>query len=109
MSPVAVPHMCIHEDIYEGFHIPAGEMLFWDCMTIGLRATYLQNQDNYNWQRLARSTSFLRVNTNAVLSRAILHDKDMYPEAMPFQPERFLKQEGKELPTDPTSTDSIND
>ncbi|KAK7447720.1 hypothetical protein VKT23_013976 [Stygiomarasmius scandens] len=33
----------------------------------------------------------------------ILHDPEMYPEPLSFKPERFLKQEGKDLPLDPAS------
>lgn len=39
--------------------------------------------------------------TVMAFTRAILHDEVAYPKPFEFKPERFLKEDGKELPPDP--------
>ncbi|KAF9462161.1 cytochrome P450 [Collybia nuda] len=64
VTPLAVPHKAIHDDVYDGFYIPAGSTVVGNV-----------------W--------------------AILHDEKIYPEPFEFKPERFLQEEGKDLPPDP--------
>ncbi|KAF9015058.1 cytochrome P450 [Cyathus striatus] len=66
VTPQALPHRAVAEDIYEGYYIPKD-------------ATLVPNI----W--------------------AIMHDDALYPEPNKFKPERFLKQDGRQLPPDPVT------
>ncbi|KAL0576519.1 hypothetical protein V5O48_005464 [Marasmius crinis-equi] len=65
VTPLAVPHAALEDDVYEGYWIPKGSTVIGNA-----------------W--------------------AVLHDEDLYgPEPMKFNPDRFMKQEGKERPPHP--------
>ncbi|KAL0576520.1 hypothetical protein V5O48_005465 [Marasmius crinis-equi] len=65
VTPLALPHAALEDDVYEGYWIPKGSTIVGNA-----------------W--------------------AILHDEDLYgPEPMKFNPDRFMKQDGKERPPHP--------
>lgn len=49
--------------------------------------------------RFSRLSILLRL----TIYRAILHDEKDYPDPLVFNPERFVPEEGKELPPEPTA------
>ncbi|KAF5359067.1 hypothetical protein D9758_004799 [Tetrapyrgos nigripes] len=68
ITPLAVPHQSLEDDVYEGYHIPKGSTILGNC-----------------W--------------------AILHDEQVYPDPMTYDPSRFMKSKGatseEEIPPQP--------
>jgi hypothetical protein len=68
-----VAHTSTEDDVYKGFFIPKGSMVFantWFAFSIfGISYTHANNR-----------------------RRAILHNPEDYPEPYEFNPERYLKQ-----------------
>ncbi|CAA7258706.1 unnamed protein product [Cyclocybe aegerita] len=74
VTPMALPHRAMSQDVYEGYRIPAGTARFIFVFSFFESAI------------LFRSGTTVTANT-----WAILHDETMYPEPFDFQPERFLQ------------------
>ncbi|KAF9264352.1 cytochrome P450 [Marasmius fiardii PR-910] len=73
VAPFALPHRAVNDDIYEGYLIPGGKVLI-SC-------------DGYSPHRA---------------HRAVLRDESLFgPDPAKFNPDRFLKQDGKNLPPNP--------
>jgi len=64
VAPLALPHRLTEEDVYEGYRLPAGSLVFANT-----------------W--------------------AILHDPEIYPDPMEFQPERYLGPQAPGTNPDP--------
>ncbi|KAF8994066.1 cytochrome P450 [Cyathus striatus] len=85
-NPTAIPHYLIEDDEYQGYFMPKGSVVLGNA-----------------WQDLSRISSLRSY--PLLFCRAILHDKDDYPDPLIFRPERFLKANGQLDPDvrDPTA------
>lgn len=81
MPSAALPHRLTEEDVYEGYRLPAGSLVF--ANTWYVVAPF----------RIARVLIAPR--------RAILHDPEIYPDPMEFQPERYLGPQAPGTNPDP--------
>ena len=73
-TPIRAPHRVVADDEYNGYLIPGGATVFVNMWSV-YRSCLLA------WQYLK------------VVSRAILHDPEVYPQPNDFMPERFLDSE----------------
>ena len=75
VTPLGLPHRTLQDDEYNGYLIPGGATVFVNMWSV-YRSCLL------GWRYLK------------VVSRAILHDPEVYPQPDDFMPERFLDSEG---------------
>ena len=75
-----LPRRVMSDDVYQGMRIPKG-------------ATIIPN---------AWYAAPLRPEILLTANRGMLHDEEEYPDPLEFRPERFLPEEGKKIPMDPS-------
>ncbi|KAF9264397.1 cytochrome P450 [Marasmius fiardii PR-910] len=82
VAPFGIPHHSVNDNIYEGYLIPGGNVvaLFWLVFFL---------------TSLAGSTIVANI-------WAVCHDESLYgPNTLSFNPDRFMKQDRKDLPPNP--------
>lgn len=83
--PLCIPHQSTEDDVYNGYHIPAGTLV-------------LPN----SWYLNLHGCLRFRQLTPCYKSRAVCNNESVYPDPRKFNPNRFLTEDGK---LDPSAND----
>lgn len=86
------------DDVYNGYYIPGGVFRLRDALNF----SELVLRRNGHWKCLVSSCLGRASMMLQHCCRAILHDEKDYPNPLTFDPERFMKKEGQQLPPDLT-------
>ncbi|KAF7980673.1 hypothetical protein HWV62_37101 [Athelia sp. TMB] len=74
LLPFSAPHRSIADDVYKGYHIPAGTLVLPNTWRVDMHRIVIR----------------IRVQL-----KAVLQDESAYPNAGTFDPDRYLTQDGK--------------
>ena len=94
-----VPHMSTGDDEYNGFYIPKGTIIMGNVWLVLLTTTGTLGLILIFFLIL----EFLFANLELLscfITRSILHDPKIFNNPHEFRPERFLKEDGRELDLD---------